>query len=194
MTLYNLFIYFSTRAIIYLHYVNFAVALIILASILDGLGFRFLLENFPSWNNRSAFFVPVCNITTNIFTMAYLRMKENTLKLYKIMVLMTIILTIIGLSSFLFPYSIVMKIGTAAQSLNILYLITIACYSEFLRDRMALYFLPASLTLLIGIGMTSLKMGDIIPTTFVTTWGFKMGTALQAIFLSLGLGDKLNTM
>jgi len=193
MALYNLFIYYSVRDRSYLYYVLYIAAFVFWGVAFNGFSFQFFWPNSPEWANYvltvSGSFL---GMQITIFSRSFLKTAQHTPKMDLALKLFISSLVFVFVFSFFGKYSTSNLLLTLIAIPDCLLLIAagIVCWQKGYRP--ARYFLIAWSALLIGIIFFALKVGGILPTSFLTEHGLQIGSILEVILLSLGLADRIN--
>jgi response regulator RpfG family c-di-GMP phosphodiesterase/signal transduction histidine kinase len=196
MILYNLFIFFAVKEKkYYLYYVFFISSLLLIQISLDGLGYEYLWPSSPDWANKCVnIFILIGVFWGTIFCQKFLNTKIHVPKLDKFLTFF-LLTTLPGiLLMFFIRVSIAGKIASSVGALfSMLLLITgFTCLLKGVRE--ARYFFSASLFLFAGMILVALGYGGFLERNFITTFAVHIGTTVQALLLSFGLADLINTL
>ncbi len=193
MFFYNLFIYFTVRDPIYLHYVLYILIVGIVQSTIEGYGFQFLWPNNNFFATKSFFvFTALVNLSGLEFVRKFLHTKDFLPKIDKVsyflyaIYLLTIIFTFTG------HYFIVYPILQAFAGIVSLYMLGISIYIARKGYRPAQFFVIAWIPLILGIIIYVLKDVSILPYNVFTNYSITIGSSLEVILLSFALADKIN--
>ena len=196
MVVTNLFLLFSTRDRTYLFYVLFILSYVLFQATLNGLSFQYLWPNAVTWGNNSLpFFIFLTCGLILIFCRAYLRTKNYTPRTDRIYWIV-LVLNITGMLSalFLFNYRINLIASMVLTLSTLVLVLTNGIHIMVLGARQARFFLAAWLFFLMGGALNVLKSAGILPDSMLTTYGIQIGSALEAMILSLGMGDRINQL
>ncbi|HBS04366.1 MAG TPA: histidine kinase, partial [Leptospiraceae bacterium] len=107
-----------------------------------------------------------------------------------------LVLNITGMLSalFLFNYRINLVASMVLTIATLGLVLGNGIHIMILGVRQARFFLAAWLFFLLGGALNVLKSAGILPDTFITTYGIQIGSALEAMVLSLGMGDRINQL
>lgn len=196
MILYNLFIFFAVKEKkYYLYYVFFISSLLLIQISLDGFGYEYLWPSYPNWANKCVnIFILIGAFWGTIFCQKFLNTKIHVPKLDKLLTFFELT-TLPGiLLMFFIKVSIAGKIASSVGGVfSILLLITgFTCLLKGVRE--ARYFFSASLFLFAGMILVALGYGGFLERNFITTFAVHIGTTVQALLLSFGLADLINTL
>ena len=193
MFFYNLFIYFTVRDTIYLHYVVYILIVGLTQATIEGYSFQYLWPDSPYIATR-AFFVltALVNITGLEFARKFLNIKtllpglNKAFFIFYAIYLVSIILTLAG--NFNYAYTI-LQLFAGLVSVFILYTSILAVRKHY---RPAKFFLFAWIPLLVGIIVYVMREFAILPYNDFTNYSITIGTMLEVILLSFALADKIN--
>ena len=193
MILYNFFIFSVTKNKAYLFYIFYVLSHgLFLASYL-GFNQRFLFKDF-TWisNNGVIFLAGLTELSLCLFTIYFLNLKENSSKLYKLILIFYITSFLIILSSFFLDYSFNLKLFI----INGIIIMPILFYSaihQLIRSyRPAKFFIIAFSFLFVGTFVAALNIFGFLPSIFIVRQAAIFGNALELILLSMGLADRFN--
>ena len=83
---------------------------------------------------------------------------------------------------------------TFGLGISIVILIVSIIIRTIRKVRAAKYFALAWASLLMGMFLFALRASAIFPDSFITNYLIQIGSALEMILLSIGLGDKINIL
>lgn len=194
MALYNAFLYFALRDRSYLYYVAFLGTFILFQAAWDGLSFQYFWPR-SAWlaNYSLQFFVGLAIMGANQFTRTFLNTRENTPRLDKYLKFG------IGLAGLLI-LSLLFDRGTAVRltvpaglvSSTGTFLAAVLVFRKGYKP--ARYFLLAWISLIVGNLSVDFMEWGLLPHTFFTEFGLRIGTALEVLLLSIALADRINVM
>ena len=191
--IYNFFIFISTRSRSYLMYTMFLLFFWFFLSLDMGFGQLIFFENYPWFSNEGiAFFISISAFFHLSFTLFYLDLKKENLKLFKIVYWGAIFCLVTSLFCLILPFWFTLKF----INLNIIYLVSASFYSGFsqLRKnyRPAKYYLIAFSMILIGAGIFMLMTVGLLPSHEIIRNILPISYSVKVILLSMGLGDRFN--
>lgn len=192
---YNLFLFFSVRDRSYLAYVGYVFAIGLFAFSQHGLAFEYLWPDHPLFAHR---FNPVIGSVmiafACLFTDSFLNLRRNASRLYPVIR----VLMVLGLSNAVLSAFVGLSISArtlGVLSISVVFTLLFAGSVMLSRGfRPARYYFSAFLVLLIMGGVYALKVLGVVPSNFLTTYGLQIGSTVEVVLLSLGLGDRINTM
>ncbi len=190
LIIYNIFIYLSLKDISYFWYILLVFSSIIFLSLESGHMFQYILPDSMKLNVRILPpSIPFCEIFFLLFTISFLKVKKYSLIVYRALVSLIILGTILVLLLIFIDYHHGIQI--AAYSSQIYIIITlisgIVCYIR--GNRGARMFVLAFTMYFIGaLAISFLAMG-IVRDNFVTVHGMELGSMFNGVLLSLALID-----
>lgn len=195
MFLYNFFLYFFIRDKSYLYYIFFIFAYGFFQLTQNGYAYEFFIPRiFEKYSHYIPLSISLALISIVLFSISYLNVKARVPRLYRYYL---IILALLGINIFL---PLVIKYSTCIQISALLSILTISSVmvtgitSYLKRYRPALFFMVAWSVFLIGSIIYALRVLKVIPANSVTYYTMQIGSAIQLILLSLGLGDRITIM
>lgn len=195
MLLYNLVIFVSVKDISYLFYVLYISFWTLFLATFNGLAFQILWPDSVWWANNSLnFFAFVTLLFMQLFTITFLNVKKFMPVLFKILFTMVILSAIGTVVSLLIPYRIGIRIVSLHAILTVLLIMTTAIRSFLTGYKPARFFLVAWSAMLIGLLVLTLRNFAILPDNMITRWSSQAGSALEVVFLALGLADRINVL
>lgn len=189
---FNLFIYFALRERVYLIYVLSTLSYLFLIASLNGTAFQLIWPTMPGLQNQAMLLtVPFAMFFSLVFSRMFLRLKATAPRWDQI-VLLTILLNVLtALSTFFTTYSISSQLIVALAIPSCL-LLTILGPLQWARgNRQAVYYTIAWGVLTLGSAITGANKYGLLPNNFLTTYGMQIGSALEAILLTIALAARL---
>ncbi len=193
MLLYNIFVFLLVKERTYLFYILYIISWIIAQMIINGFAVQYLWGDLIWWVNPSFSFVSsVMGIWIFVFSMSFLQTKKYVPTLHKILKIIVAGFILLSFLSLIVPYSTNIKLVLYwfLFFLPLLLLAGIFCWNRGFTA--ARYYLLAWISLVIGVVIFLLKAVDLLPSVFITDYGVQIGSAIEVIFLSLSLTDRLN--
>lgn len=195
MTVFSLFLLVTLRDRVYGYYIGVIVVHQgLFFTLFNGLGYQYFGLESPWWS-REAMSVLVSLAMWMImqFTRVLLATREQQPRLDRLVVaIQSAALVIAGLSIFV-DYYLSIRLANPLASVTALTLWLVGWNSLCKGNPAARYFLIAWTMLIIG-GLTySLKSWGLIPSTTFTEHSWQIGAAIEAIFLSLAIADRIST-
>lgn len=194
--LYNLFIFASTRSRTYLVYVAFITSSVFFYLSWMGVGPMYLWGD-NQWLTQRVW--PVSAGIMVFFSMCFLYLfvdlETNSPRLARVHRFLTLLVGSIALCNAVFPLSLAHRLGFIAGGLGAFYAFAVASYMTVKKNRQAMFYFIAWSAFLSFIGLSALTvMGVLALPIVIGSFGSQMGSALEAILLSLGLADRINVM
>ncbi|HEU4904316.1 MAG TPA: 7TM diverse intracellular signaling domain-containing protein [Flavisolibacter sp.] len=192
MILYNLFIYFTLRDKSYLFYVAYTFLMGFFNAHLSGYIFRYIYPSWPVLNQYEDVIAALVAVAGILFAANFLNTKKNVPVFHKVFMFLlgcyAVIIAIVLSGNFL-P-------GTIALEFTSLVLVAsffVAAYKTLRKGYTpAKFFLIAWSLLLLSVAVYILKDYKILPYTQLTSSSLQIGSAVEALLLSLALADKIN--
>ncbi|MCP3941394.1 MAG: response regulator [Desulfobacteraceae bacterium] len=194
MVLYNFFIFLMVQDRAYLYYVLYITCVIISLLYFNGSGFEFFWPDNPEWQRYGNIFVTLTFIFTNLFTKNFLNTKENCPRLNRLFPLFLVLWTLLTILIFFIVQSIITPMISALFAPNLIFLLIIAIVCLKQNVRSAYFYLIAWLFLIFGSILNIFLRFGFLPINFFTEYAQQIGIALEVLLLSLGLGDRINTL
>jgi len=191
--IFNLSIYFALKDISYLYYVGTIIAFTVVEANLNGLTFEYVFPEFPEFNKLSRPSLILISMGFNcLFTTAYLDLTKNNPLCAKILQKLTYLF--FAASVFIIPLPFYLSISVAMISALLLIIIIItASIMEVRKGNVsAIFYLSAWSAQSLGAGATILRAFTFLPSNNLTNFGVQLGTLTFALFLSIGLGYRIN--
>jgi methyl-accepting chemotaxis protein len=196
MVLYNLFLFFSIRDPGYIYYSAFIGVWILFQLTLNGFAFQYLWPNQIWWaNNCLPFFIALIAMFAGLFVREYMQIRKDYPRLDRAIIFgMILPSAAIAVISLVGSYHLAIKVATANAIYLSLALVPLSGVLGFRGSRAARFYLIGWSGLLFGIICFALKSFGALPTNSLTTWSIQIGSSMMVVLVSLGLGDKINTM
>jgi len=196
MAIFNLLIFMSTRDANYLWYVSYIVFYGLLQFTLNGLAFEHLWPEYPWWNNRAiSFFIAMGMFSILGFSRSFLQFRENVPWLNRVVVAVMAFFPFMALAAVVYPsYSPVIRITTFVASVSVLFILAGGLITLYQGFKPARYFMIAWSALLAGMMLYTLKTFGLLPANFVTEYAIQIGSAFEAILLSLAMAARLRLL
>ena len=192
MILYNLFIYFTLRDKSYLYYVLYTFLMAFFNASLSGYVFRYVFPSWPVLNQYEDVLAALVAVAGILFAANFLNTKQNVPFFHKVfMVLLACYGVIIAI-----VLSGQLLLGTVTLEFTSLVLVGsffVAAYQTLRKGYApAKFFLIARSLLLLSVAVYILKDYKLMPYTAFTASSLQIGSAVEALLLSLALADKIN--
>ncbi|MBU2953217.1 EAL domain-containing protein [Marinobacter sp. F3R08] len=189
---FNLFIFAALREPVYLLYVLSTMGYLLLIGSLNGTTFQFLWPNSPALQNQIMLLVvPFSLLFTLVFSRSFLRLKYTDPFLNRLVLFMISLNAAIALMMFFMDYSSGSRL-TVAMAIPSCLLLTVLGPAQWWKGNpQAGYYTVAWAALTLGSATTAANKYGLLPNNFVTTYGMQIGSALEAILLTLALAARV---
>ncbi|MDF2158610.1 7TM diverse intracellular signaling domain-containing protein [Algoriphagus sp. CAU 1675] len=197
MFFYNLFLWTSTKDIIYAYYIAYIFAVGATQGIMAGyLDVVLWPDNLFLKQNSFFLATVVVNIFGIFYSLKFLIIQDLNKKLFKIGTTIIYVYGIVFLSFLLDFGTINSKVRVLQVFLGVvpLYLLGISIYSFKKGYRPAKFFLMSWSFLICSMIIFLLADLNILPHNFFTNYIFTIGSAVEALLLSFALADKINIL
>lgn len=195
ISLYNLLIFIKVRDKNYIFYIMFVITHGLFQMSFHGLSMEYLWPHSPIWNNIALnFFGGQSIIWTVLFAKYFLETGRTAPRLDKALLFFIIPGGVQMLTSFFLPYSIPARIGTMTliPFPVLLWLSGFIAYRSGFRQ--ARFYLLAWSVYLAFVVVWALSRFALLPTSIISEYGMQIGSAIEAVLLSLALGDRMNIL
>jgi len=193
MAMYNIFIFFSVREISYFYYVLYVVSMSMFLASLNGLNFQYLWPNATIWNDESILvgLSGVCFFAL-LFVASFLNLHHTMPRLIRVYKLLIIYCVLMILGCFLIPYYISIRIVIISAVLLIVLAFVIGIIRWLAGDSSARFYTTAWVALFLGGVTLALSKFGFVADNFLTKNAVQFGSAIEVLFLSFALADRLN--
>jgi len=193
--LYNLFLFISTKDLSYLFYIIYLFFLGLAQITVLGYGFKYLWSHSPGINPYAlTITTSIAGITGILFAIFFLRINyyyRNFIFLLSGVLLVyfiALISTISGNNQLSYNCLNLAAITGGPMLISISFMIARKGYKP------ANFYFVAWIIFLSGAVLLSLRNFGVIPYTTLSTYGVYIGSAIEAILLSIALADRINTL
>ncbi|WP_375176932.1 EAL domain-containing protein [Marinobacter mobilis] len=189
---FNVFIFLALRELTYLLYVLSTFSYLFLLAALRGVTFQILWPDNPVLHNQSVLLaIPSAMLLTLLFGRSFLRLRDNAPRI-DLVVRLFIALNLAAIAgTFVLDYNTSIRLSVALAIPGCL-LMTFTGPVLWMRGvPQAMFYTIAWGLLTIGSAITATNKYGWIPTNFVTTYGMEIGSALEAILLTIALAARL---
>lgn len=197
--IYNCYLFYSLGDRSYFWYIVYLIAIIAFHVSMTFLGFEFLWPNAPYWNQVAQNLLPAAAFFfACAFTLQFLDAKRNLryfrFILYAYMV-MSLVIALASVFSTDWVFNRVCLVLLNVQMAGCPVAFTVAALMAYKkRFRPARYHGLGFAVLLTSIFLYGLKEQGILPTTYWSVYIIQIGTAVQVIFLSFALSERINVL
>jgi two-component system, NtrC family, sensor kinase len=182
--LYNIFLFLSIKDKSYLYYIVYILFIGLTQLTLMGYTWRFLWPNSPYLNQYAVILFPcIAGISAIGFSKLFLELKPNYPKI------------IIGFNIFAYLYAVssfLVLIGFYSYSYYIIYALITSSIIARNGNRSAWFFLGSWSILIVCVFLFVLRNFGVLPANNYTNYILFIGSASQAVLLSIALADRIN--
>ncbi|ABG58922.1 7TM diverse intracellular signaling domain-containing protein [Cytophaga hutchinsonii] len=190
MAIYNLFLYFNTKDLVYLFYVFYTLCCALNSFSEDGLGFQYIWPNLPVINSWVMLGTPPLLVTAfMIYSYSFLKITQFSSKFSYLIII------------FYFLYIIFYVVEKFVSGTRVFYpfvylipfiLIYLVSFQIYLKgEKYARFFILAYTMIIISFVIFVLRMFDLVPVTLFTVYSFNFGFLIEVVILSIALGDRI---
>jgi two-component system, sensor histidine kinase LadS len=192
MILYNLFLYISIKDKSYLYYCLYILSYLGIQSNMSGISYEFLWPDYPWWGNHSAaFFECLTLVFAGQFFRNFLNLKVHLPRYDTFMIIYIYAALAMTFISLMIPINLAMPICHFFVILIIPFIFIIT-YKMIRIFRPARFFALAWIVLTVGAMFNVLRALGLLPQNILTNYGVQVGSALEVLFLSFSLADRIN--
>jgi two-component system, sensor histidine kinase LadS len=195
MFLYNFLLFFYIKNRAYLFYVFFILAYSFFQLTQNGLAYEYLLPKFlEPYSHYIPFTLVVGLISIITFTVSFLNIRLKSLKQFKFFMALIIVLVVNFFTQLFIDYSLSIQILVILSIISFISVLTAGTIGVLQKYNPARYFMLAWTAFVIGAIMYALKVVAVLPSNYFTNYTMQIGSVIQLILLSLGLGDRISRM
>ncbi len=194
--LYNVFIFSSTGSRAYGAYVGFIFTSILFYLSWTGVGPMYLYGD-NQWLTQRLWPISgnLIAVTAVGFQYLFLDIPINAPRLARPFRFFCIFWGVCAVLNIVLPLGLAYKLGVASGLSSVFLVFGTAVYLAIKRNRQAKFFIIAWTAFLAFIGIGGLTVLGVLPLPMaIGTFGSQIGSAIEAILLSLGLADRINVM
>ena len=193
MMAYNLVVYFITRDTSYLYYVGFVASFFFFHFSLNGYAFAYLWPEFVIWNNFSvSTFIAVTEMFACLFAINFLKLSRFSKAAYYTMKLMVVLSAVLLVLTFILPYSITIRIGSAMVFPVSILSLAFGYWRWWKGAQFARIYCFAWTAILLGVGILVSGKYGLIPSNVYLNSAHEIGAVLLVLLLSITLADRIN--
>lgn len=189
---FNLFIFLALRERTYLYYVLSTLGYLFLISTLRGITYPLLWPESPWLHNKVMLLsVPLTMVFALLFARSFLKIPSGSRRLDRLMqsVLAANMAAIAGV--FLLAYDTSIRLSVALAIPTCLLLTVVGPVQWWRGNRQAGLYTLAWTLLTAGSALTAANKYGLVPTSFTTVYAMQIGSALEAILLTIALAARL---
>ena len=191
--LYNLLLFVSLRDRVYLFYVAFVAWIAVAQASLTGMGAQFL---WPQWSWWIMVSISASNAASGVFGILFARdflSSRTTMPLLDRLLQVEVVLWVLAVAAaLLLPYVVSVWMVTVLAILTVSTLVLVGILSVSRKHPGARYFLVAWAVLLLGVAVLAAHNTGLLPSNALTANALMVGSALEMVLLSFGLGNRIN--
>lgn len=189
---FNLFIFLALRERMYLLYVLSTLGYLLLIGSLNGSTYQLLWPESPWLHNQAMMLtVPVALIFTLLFSRAFLNLRVTSPRMDKLVWYTVLVNVVVAVTTFVTDYSVASRL-TVALAIPSCLLLTIMGPIQWIRGNpQAGYYTIAWGLLTLGSAITAANKYGFVPNSFITAYGIEIGSALEAVLLTIALAARL---
>lgn len=195
IAMYSFFIWYSTKDRSYLYYVLFLLSGGLYSFSFQGFAYQFLWPDNPFWANRSI--LVLCGLTSAsglMFVRYFIEVGKVNQALDKLLHWMALVSLAYTALCIILPYFLLSRF-LIVMTLTDLVLITYVAWKIMKRgSRSALFFASAWSVLLISISIEVVQRIGVNIPPLLSFHSLQFGTSVGIVLLSLGLGDRINSL
>jgi hypothetical protein len=193
ISLYNFLVYLAIREIKHIYYICYIISVALYAMSLDGIGFQYLWPTHPEWNDRAVGITLYSLILwALIFTRLFLSTKATAPKLDKALKWMIAIRTVQFIVTFIFFPTLFSYKNLEILPLSLIFYT--GCIVWYDGYRPARFFVIAYGILFFGFFIRMLVYFNVLPFTIVSHYSLHLSFALEMLFLTFALGDRIRIL
>jgi len=195
MTVFSLFLLVTLRDQVYGYYIGVIVVHQgLFFTLFNGFGYQYFGLEHPWWSREAmSVLVSVAMWMIMQFTRVLLATRDQQPLLDRLVVAVQYTAVAIAILSVFVDYYLSIRLANPLASATALTLWLVGWNSLRKGHPAARYFLIAWTMLIIGGLAYSLKSWGLVPSNLFTEHSWQIGAAIEAIFLSLAIADRINT-
>ena len=195
MFFYNLFLFIIVRDKSYLFYVLYILSIGFAQAAIAGYTKAFFWPNIPYLQNFSiVLFSCLTGFSAIAFAQQFLDLKNNAPRINTILKVFYVVYAIVIITFLLGWYQTTYSLMNLGGLLVCSYAIIFGAYLAWKGVREARFYLIAWLFFLSGIIIFVLMNVGLIPFNFLTNHSIQIGSAIEAVLLSIALADRINIL
>lgn len=189
---FNLFIFLTLREATYLFYVLSTFSYLFLMATLRGVTYQVFWPDNPWLHNQTMLIaVPMAVLFAMLFARSFLRLRNTAPRTDLLLQFISGLSLLAILGTFILEFNTSIKTSVALALSGFLLLFIIGPVQWLKRNPQAGYYTIAWGLLIIGTMLTASNKYGLLPTNWLTTYGMQVGSALEAILLTIALAKRL---
>lgn len=193
---YNLFLYFSMKSKVYLHYVIYLLAFLNVQIIFSGVSRIFLVDSNDAlvlyWNEGLHVSVKLAWTFAFSFAAHFLNLSTFHPRVARLVHMVMLFVASSLLTGFFLPYRLDSAFVVFLTVVSSILLLGLGIWSSLRGYRPAIYYTAGWAVLLLATGVMALKSAGLLPINLFTSWAQIVGAAIEGLVLSLALGERYN--
>ncbi|GAB3095723.1 sensor domain-containing diguanylate cyclase [Lysobacter terrae] len=192
---YNMVLWLTLRDSSYFWYLLHISAFGLVLFTLNGLGFEYLWPRSP-WLADKSVPLSIClsQVGMQQFTRTFLGLSQRWRLGDRITLGIIAFYVLLGFASARLPYHVSTPIASASVFLSITWVATLGLMITRRGYKPAVIFLLAWAMFLLGTGMFAAVAFGLMPKVFFTEYGKEIGSAMEMLLLSIGLGYRYSAL
>ncbi len=194
--LYNIFLALSFRSQTYAVYCVYLLDYLFSQFGFQGTGLEWFGDRFGSWamNTGYIFSISMSHVLTCIFASHFLNTKEYMPRWRKFFIFLTYLNLLVSIYALVGDYNTSGRIISSTTLVTSLALIIAGIVARLRGFRPAIFYTIAWTALLMNNLLLTLLFNGLYPMNVFVQWGNFPGGIIEAILISLALGDRINYM
>jgi len=190
--LFNLFIFARLRERVYLYYVLFTVSTLLFLASFKGKAYEFLWPQSPWINDISILLtIPLTVLFASLFARSFLDLKESNPVFDRLFLAVAVVALLAVFGVFILPHQLSTS-SSVAFAIPVSVLMLIIGPIQWRRGiKAAQFYTLGWLSLSLGGVVVSLHQFGIFSPNLFTLYGLEIGSALEGIFITVALADRL---
>ncbi|MFO7788891.1 MAG: EAL domain-containing protein [Halospina sp.] len=190
--LFNAFIFLALREKTYLYYTLAISSYLLFMTALRGSAFAVLWPQMPWLHNQMMLAtIPATILFSALFVRAFLRLDRNNPMLDRIALGATLLGVLALIGAFVLDYSLSTRFSVILAVPAFLLLFIIGPIEWARGNRVAKFYTVAWAALTLGTAMAAMSKLGWLPTNALTEYGIEVGSALEALLLTMALAERL---
>ncbi|MCB1317916.1 MAG: guanylate cyclase, partial [Leptospiraceae bacterium] len=195
MMLYNISLFIYLRDLSYLYYVFYIFSAALVFAVQNGVAYEYLWPDWVWWNNRAqSMSVLIASIATIVFCRSFLHTEDSFPRMNKFLKYWVIFNFIATIASVFLPFTVALRMASLQVVINALLSISTGVVVLARGFVVARFYLLAWSVLLMGAILAALRNFGYLPHNAFTTYSMQLGSALEVLLLSFGLGYRINLL
>ncbi|CAM4157778.1 hybrid sensor histidine kinase/response regulator [Flavobacterium weaverense] len=191
------FFFLALSEKVFLYYSLYVFFMGLLQFALDGFFFKFVTPNGGWLSNHAVLFIAIVAVfLSGKYSELFLKIKDNSKKIYTLFNVAYVLLFTLLLITILFP-SLLLASYIFVNVLTLIFLLLIIFsigHLYYTKKSIDPFFTTGISFLIIGFAVFILYNFGILPDNFFTKYSAKIGTGLEVIFLSLSMSNLIRNL